>query len=72
MTLSINFAKMNGLGNAIIVADMRGQKGHVAPAAAVALNAKELPPKFKVWTPRVLAFGAARVNLLCDSKLIQR
>jgi diaminopimelate epimerase len=39
MTLDINFAKMNGLGNAIIVADMRGQKMRVAPRAAVALNA---------------------------------
>jgi diaminopimelate epimerase len=42
MSLFINFAKMNGLGNAIIVADMRGQKMRVAPAAAVALNADPL------------------------------
>ena len=33
------FAKMNGLGNQIIVADMRGRAGRVAPAAAIALNA---------------------------------
>lgn len=33
------FAKMNGLGNEIIVADMRGRADRVAPAAAVALNA---------------------------------
>ncbi len=39
MTLSIDFAKMNGLGNQIIVADMRGQNLRVAPAAAIALNA---------------------------------
>lgn len=39
MTLHINFAKMNGLGNQIIVADMRGQKMRVTPQAAVALNA---------------------------------
>lgn len=39
MILSINFAKMNGLGNQIIVADMRGQKVRVTPDAAVALNA---------------------------------
>jgi diaminopimelate epimerase len=39
MTLSIDFAKMNGLGNQIIVADMRGQTLHVSPAAAIALNA---------------------------------
>ena len=29
------FAKMNGLGNQIIVADMRGRADRVAPAAAV-------------------------------------
>ncbi len=39
MPISINFAKMNGLGNAIIVADMRGQKSHIMPQAAIALNA---------------------------------
>jgi diaminopimelate epimerase len=33
------FAKMNGLGNEIIVADMRGRADRVTPAAAVALNA---------------------------------
>jgi diaminopimelate epimerase len=33
------FAKMNGLGNEIIVADMRGRAGRVSPAAATALNA---------------------------------
>jgi diaminopimelate epimerase len=31
--------KMNGLGNEIIVADMRGRRDRVAPAAAIALNA---------------------------------
>jgi len=35
----IPFRKMNGLGNEIIVADMRGRNGNVAPGAAVALNA---------------------------------
>lgn len=33
------FAKMNGLGNEIIVADMRGRADRVSPAAAIALNA---------------------------------
>ncbi len=33
------FAKMNGLGNEIIVADMRSRAGKVSPAAAIALNA---------------------------------
>ncbi|WP_202332753.1 diaminopimelate epimerase [Mesorhizobium sp. L-8-3] len=39
MTARAKFAKMNGLGNEIIVADMRGRAGRVSPAAAVALNA---------------------------------
>jgi len=33
------FLKMNGLGNEIIVVDMRGRKDKVTPAAAVAINA---------------------------------
>jgi diaminopimelate epimerase len=33
------FLKMNGLGNEIIVADMRGRKDRVTPAAAVTINA---------------------------------
>jgi diaminopimelate epimerase len=33
------FAKMNGIGNEIIVADMRGRADRVSAAAAVALNA---------------------------------
>ncbi|MBN9311159.1 diaminopimelate epimerase [Devosia sp.] len=33
------FLKMNGLGNEIIVADMRGRADRVTPAAAVAMNA---------------------------------
>ena len=33
------FARMNGIGNEIIVADMRGRADRVTPAAAIALNA---------------------------------
>ena len=36
---SAPFLKMNGLGNEIIVADMRGRADRVTPAAAMALNA---------------------------------
>lgn len=36
------FAKMNGLGNEIIVADMRGRADRVSPAAAIALNGDAL------------------------------
>lgn len=39
MAAPAHFAKMNGLGNEIIVADMRGRADRVAPGAAVALNA---------------------------------
>ncbi len=39
MAQAAPFAKMNGLGNDIIVADMRGRADHVTPAAAVALAA---------------------------------
>ena len=39
MASAAQFAKMNGLGNDIIVADMRGRADRVSPAAAVALNA---------------------------------
>jgi diaminopimelate epimerase len=35
----IPFFKMNGLGNEIIVADLRGRAGRITPAAAIALNA---------------------------------
>ena len=39
MTENVQFARMNGLGNKILVVDMRGRKDRVTPAAAIALNA---------------------------------
>lgn len=39
MAERVEFAKMNGLGNKILVVDMRGRPGKVAPEAAIALNA---------------------------------
>ncbi|WP_269931889.1 diaminopimelate epimerase [Aminobacter sp. HY435] len=39
MATEAPFAKMNGLGNDIIVADMRGRADRVTPAAAIALAA---------------------------------
>src|SRR5690606_8411606 len=39
MAVTAHFAKMNGLGNAIIVADMRGRSERITPAAARALAA---------------------------------
>ena len=45
MAANVQFAKMNGLGNEIIVADLRGTALRVSSAAAVALNA-DAPTKF--------------------------
>ncbi|TIS58612.1 MAG: diaminopimelate epimerase [Mesorhizobium sp.] len=39
MASTAPFAKMNGIGNEIIVADMRGRADRVTPAAALALDA---------------------------------
>jgi diaminopimelate epimerase len=39
MTKTVDFAKMNGLGNNILVVDMRGRNDVVTPAAAIALAA---------------------------------
>ncbi|MDH4987263.1 diaminopimelate epimerase [Aminobacter anthyllidis] len=39
MAIEAPFAKMNGLGNEIIVADMRGRADRVTPAAAIAMAA---------------------------------
>ncbi len=39
MNGTVEFAKMNGLGNRILVADMRGRKDQVTPGAAIALAA---------------------------------
>ena len=38
MSMTVNFAKMNGLGNQILVADMRGRKDRILPQAAIALD----------------------------------
>ena len=42
MSATVEFARMNGLGNKILVVDMRGRTDRVTPAAAVALNADPL------------------------------
>lgn len=39
MSTTVEFAKMNGLGNKILVVDIRGRPDAVTPAAAIALNA---------------------------------
>jgi diaminopimelate epimerase len=42
MSNHIPFARMNGLGNMILIADMRGRAGNVTAGAAIALNAAPL------------------------------
>lgn len=39
MNKTVPFSRMNGIGNEILVADMRGRADRVTPAAALALNA---------------------------------
>ncbi|MBP1873310.1 diaminopimelate epimerase [Ensifer adhaerens] len=39
MADNVQFARMNGLGNKILVVDMRGRRDRVTPHAAIALNA---------------------------------
>ena len=39
MADNVQFARMNGLGNKILVVDMRGRRDRVTPQAAIALNA---------------------------------
>jgi diaminopimelate epimerase len=41
MSNHVPFARMNGLGNMILVADMRGRADRITPEAAIALNADE-------------------------------
>ena len=38
MAADVPFFKMNGAGNEIVVADMRGRTDYIAPQAAIALN----------------------------------
>ena len=40
MALDVPFSRMNGLGNEILVADLRGRPDRITPAAAVALAGK--------------------------------
>ena len=57
MAARVEFAKMNGLGNEIIVADMRGGASRVSPEAAIALNA-DPATKFD----QIMAIHDPRIN----------
>ena len=74
MTLSQNFAKMNGLGNQIIVADMRGQTSRVSPAAAIVINADPMT-KFDqlmaIYDSKTEGTDAYIEIINCDGSLAQ-
>lgn len=59
MTTRIPFAKMNGLGNAIIVADMRGRSDRITPEAAIALARPDSIPFDQIMEVRDAA-GSGR------------
>ncbi len=74
MTLSINFAKMNGLGNKIIVADVRGAAGRVTAAAAIAMNADPLTgfdQLMAIYDPKTEGTDAYIEIINCDGTLAQ-
>ncbi len=48
MALDVNFARMNGLGNMILVADMRGRADSVRPAKLTG----DLPPFPLAWAAK--------------------
>ena len=61
MSNSIPFEKMNGAGNQIIVADMRGQETYIQPEAAIALAAADAIPfdqLMEIRSPKVDKFDA--------------
>ena len=68
------FAKMNGLGNKILVVDMRGRKDRVTPAAAIALD-RDAATKFDqimaVYDPKADGTDAWIDILNCDGTMAQ-
>jgi diaminopimelate epimerase len=68
------FARMNGLGNEIIVADMRGRSDRIAPAAAIAL-ARDPATKFDqimaIHDPRTPGTDYYIEIINCDGTLAQ-
>ncbi|MGB7286392.1 MAG: diaminopimelate epimerase, partial [Salaquimonas sp.] len=61
MTTMIPFVKMNGAGNAILVADMRGEESYIQPEAAIALAAADAVPfdqLMEIRSPKANAFDA--------------
>lgn len=70
----VAFAKMNGLGNKILVVDMRGRNDRVTPEAAIALAANEataFDQIMAVHDPRVDGTDAYIDILNCDGTKAQ-
>ena len=57
MNTQAPFARMNGLGNQILVIDMRGRKDRVTPDAAIALASDE-----RTRFDQIMAIYDARLN----------
>jgi diaminopimelate epimerase len=74
MSERVPFAKMNGLGNKILVIDMRGRKDRVTPAAAIALDsdpATKFDQIMAVHDPRLDGTDAYIDILNCDGTKAQ-
>ena len=74
MADTVEFAKMNGLGNKILVVDMRGRKDMVTPDAAIALNsdpATQFDQIMAIHDPRVGGTDAYIDILNCDGTKAQ-
>lgn len=74
MNNTVEFAKMNGLGNKILVVDMRGRKDMVSPDAAVALNADrdtQFDQIMAIHDPRADGTDAFIDILNCDGSKAQ-
>lgn len=74
MTMNVDFAKMNGLGNQILVADMRGRKDRITPEAAIALDrdpATKFDQIMAIHDPRTEGTDAYVEIINCDGTLAQ-
>lgn len=74
MSNTVEFAKMNGLGNKILVVDMRGRTDRVAPQAAIALAADPetaFDQIMAIHDPRVDGTDAFIDILNCDGSKAQ-
>ena len=74
MTQTVEFAKMNGLGNKILVVDMRGRKDMVSPQAAITLNADRdtaFDQIMAIHDPRIAGTDAYIDILNCDGTKAQ-